>query len=206
MTSLVVRIRRAGSSPFRQPAGDSGIGHQRSRQRQAILHNRQGLASAETGYPCEGLGDLGCSEAPSSGLASPWEAFSRRAAMPRQSFLGIHFVFRKFQKSNRRNFQRGLPALSNLWEFWNADKWAEQHGYDCSYALARESPPVTLREGALKKGSWLVQGFAYTFVCNSAGSGPSDPMSALEGSPGCMENVRGSCAISPGFSLVFDGT
>ena len=48
--------------------------------------------------------------------------------MPRQSFLGIHFVFRKFEKSDPRNFQRGLPALSNLWEFWNADKWAEQHG------------------------------------------------------------------------------
>ena len=64
-----------------------------------------------------------------------------------------------------------------------------------SYALARESPPVTLREGALKKGSWLVQGFAYTFVCNSAGSGPSDPMSALEGAPGCVGAVRGGCAI-----------
>ena len=110
-------------------------------------------------------------------------------------FLGIHFVFRKFEKSDPRNFQHGLPALSNLWEFWNADKWAEQHGYDCSYALARESPPVTLREGALKKGSWLVQGFAYTFVCNSAGSGPSDPMSALEGAPGCVGAVRGGCAI-----------
>ena len=34
-------------------------------------------------------------------------------------------------------------------------------------AIARESPPVTLREGALKKGSWLVHGFASTFVSNS---------------------------------------
>ena len=100
--------------------------------------------------------------------------------MPRQSFLGIHFVFRKFEKSDPRNFQRGLPALSNLWEFWNADKWAEQYEYDCSYALARESPPVTLREVALKNGSWLVHGFASTFVCNSARSVPSDPVSALE--------------------------
>ena len=39
------------------------------------------------------------------------------------------------------------------------------------------------------------EGFACTFVCNSAGSGPSDPMSALEGAPGCVGAVRGGCAI-----------
>ena len=33
----------------------------------------------------------------------------------------------KFQKSAPRNFQRRLPALSNLCDFWNTDMWAEQH-------------------------------------------------------------------------------
>ena len=148
-----MRIRRAGSSPVRQPAGDKRIYHQLLGSGRRCSTIEEVSTAAWPGYPCEGLGDLGCSEAPSSGLSSPWEAFSRRAAMPRQSFLGIHFVFRKFEKSDPRNFQRGLPALSNLWEFWNADKWAEQHGCDCSYALARESPPVTLREGALEEAS-----------------------------------------------------
>ena len=78
------------------------------------------------------------------------ESAGFRSSMPRQSFLGINFVFRKFEKSDPRNFQRGLPALSNLWEFWNADKWAEQHGYAYSYALARESRTVTQREETLK--------------------------------------------------------
>ena len=115
--------------------------------------------------------------------------------MPRQSFIVLELVFRKFQKSDRCNFQRRLPALSNLCDFWNTDMWAEQHGHATSYAPACESRAVPQREGALKKGSWLVQGFACTFVCNSAGSGPSDPMSALEGAPGCVGAVRGGCAI-----------
>ena len=115
--------------------------------------------------------------------------------MPRQSFIVLELVFRKFQKSDRCNFQRRLPALSNLCDFWNTDMWAEQHGHDTSYAPACESRAVPQREGALKKGSWLVHGFASTFVCNSDGSVPGDPMSALEGAPGCVGAVRGGCAI-----------
>ena len=114
--------------------------------------------------------------------------------MPRQSFIVLELVFRKLEKTITAAFLCRVRVSEHLWESWDVDMSVEQHGYDCSYALARESPPVTLREGALKKGSWLVQGFAYTFVCNSAGSGPSDPMSALEGAPGCVGAVRGGCA------------
>ena len=145
-----MRIRRAGYGPHRRPAGDKRIGHHPTGRVRRCFTIEKASPAAEKGEPYDGPGDLGCSEAPSSGLSSPWQAFSRRAAMPRQSFLGIHFVFRKFEKSDPRNFQRGLPALSNLWEFWNADKWAEQHGYACSYALARESRTVTQREETLK--------------------------------------------------------
>ena len=105
--------------------------------------------------------------------------------MPRQSFIVLELVFRKLEKTITAAFLCRVRVSEHLWESWDVDMSVEQHGYDCSYALARESPPVTLREGALKKGSWLVQGFAYTFVCNSAGSGsgPSDPVSALEIGP-----------------------
>ena len=122
--------------------------------------------------------------------------------MPRQSFIVLELVFRKLEKTITAAFLCRVRVSEHLWESWDVDMSVEQHGYDCSYALARESPPVTLREGALKKGSWLVQGFAYTFVCNSAGSGPSDPMSALEGAPGCVGAVRGGCAIFFVFSLI----
>ena len=116
--------------------------------------------------------------------------------MPRQSFIVLELVFRKLEKTITAAFLCRVRVSEHLWESWDVDMSVEQHGYDCSYALARESPPVTLREGALKKGSWLVQGFAYTFVCNSAGSGPSsDPVSALEGAPGCGGAVRGGCSI-----------
>ena len=145
-----MRIRRAGHGPHRRPAGDQRIYHQLLGSGRRCFTIEKVSHSSETGELYDGCVDLATREAPSSGLSSPWEAFSRRAAMPRQSFLGIHFVFRKFEKSDPRNFQRGLPALSNLWEFWNADKWAEQHGYACSYALARESRTVTQREETLK--------------------------------------------------------
>ena len=116
--------------------------------------------------------------------------------MPRQSFIVLELVFRKLEKTITAAFLCRVRVSEHLWESWDVDMSVEQHGYDCSYALARESPPVTLREGALKKGSWLVQGFACTFVCNSAGSGPSDPMSALEGAPGCPNGNRISKLIT----------
>ena len=150
MTSRVVRIRRAGSSPVRQPAGDKRIYHQLLGSGRRCSTIEEVSTAAWPGYPCEGLGDLGCSEAPASGLSSPWEAFSRRAAMPRQSFIVLELVFRKFQKSDRCNFQRRLPALSNLCDFWNTDMWAEQHGHATSYAPACESRAVPQREQTLK--------------------------------------------------------
>ena len=123
--------------------------------------------------------------------------------MPRQSFIVLELVFRKLEKTITAAFLCRVRVSEHLWESWDVDMSVEQHGYDCSYALARESPPVTLREGALKKGSWLVQGFAYTFVCNSAGSGPSDPMSALEGAPGCVGAVRCAlCAVRGGCAIL----
>ena len=150
LNGRVVRISGAGCSQDRRPAGDQRICHHHLGSGRRRFTIEKVSHSSETGELYDGCVDLATREAPSSGLSSPWEAFSRRAAMPRQSFLGIHFVFRKFEKSDPRNFQRGLPALSNLWEFWNADKWAEQHGYACSYALARESRTVTQREETLK--------------------------------------------------------
>ena len=56
----------------------------------------------------------------------------------------------KFQKSAPRNFQRRLPALSNLCDLWNTDMWAEQHGHATSYAPACESRAVPQREQTLK--------------------------------------------------------
>ena len=85
--------------------------------------------------------------------------------MPRQSFIVLELVFRKLEKTITAAFLCRVRVSEHLWESWDVDMSVEQHGYDCSYALARESPPVTLRKGALKKGSWLVQGFACTFVC-----------------------------------------
>ena len=75
--------------------------------------------------------------------------------MPRQSFIVLELVFRKFQKSDRCNFQRRLPALSNLCDFWNTDMWAEQHGHATSYAPACESRAVPQREQTLKYGPSL---------------------------------------------------
>ena len=93
LTSRVVRIRRAGSSPVRQPAGDKRIYHQLLGSGRRCSTIEEVSTAAWPGYPCEGLGDLGCSEAPSSGLSSPWQASLRRAAtrlrraaMWRQSF------------------------------------------------------------------------------------------------------------------------
>ena len=145
-----VRIPRAGCSRDRRLAGDSGIDHQLlgSGRRRFTIHKV--WPAAEKGYPYDGPVDLGCSQAPSRGLSSPWQAFSRRAAMPRQSFIVLELVFRKFQKSDRCNFQRRLPALSNLCDFWNTDMWAEQHGHATSYAPACESRAVPQREQTLK--------------------------------------------------------
>ena len=75
--------------------------------------------------------------------------------MPRQSFIVLELVFRKLEKTITAAFLCRVRVSEHLWESWDVDMSVEQHGYDCSYALARESPPVTLREGALKKGSWL---------------------------------------------------
>ena len=83
------RIRRAGCSRDRQPAGDKRIYHQLLGSGRRCSTIEEVSTAAWPGYPCEGLGDLGCSEAPASGLSSPWEAFSRRAAMPRQSLLKL---------------------------------------------------------------------------------------------------------------------
>ena len=41
-----------------------------------------------------------------------------------------------------------------------------------------------------------MQGFACTFVCNSARSVPGDPMSALEGAPGCDWESRSGSSVS----------
>ena len=71
LTSRVVRIRRAGSSPVRQPAGDKRIYHQLLGSGRRCSTIEEVSTAAWPGYPCEGLGDLGCSEAPSSGLSSP---------------------------------------------------------------------------------------------------------------------------------------
>ena len=195
MNGRVVRISGAGCSQDRRPAGDQRICHHHLGSGRRRFTIEKVSHSSETGELYDGCVDLATREAPASGPSSLWQALSGRAAMWRQSFLVIHLVFRKMQKTDRRSFLCRVRVSEHLCDSWNANKWKEQHGYDCSYALARESPPVTLREGALKKGSWLVQGFACTFVCNSAGSGPSDPMSALEGAPGCVGAVRGDCAI-----------
>ena len=70
--------------------------------------------------------------------------------MWRQSFLVIYLVFQKIEKSLTVAFLCGLPASENLCDSWNANMWKEQHGYDCSYALACESRTVTQREQTLK--------------------------------------------------------
>ena len=70
--------------------------------------------------------------------------------MSRQSFLVMHLVFRKFERSARSSFSRPPPRQVNLCDSWNANMWKDQHGHGCSYALARESRTVTQREEALK--------------------------------------------------------
>ena len=65
------RIRRAGCSRDRRPAGDCGIDDQLlgSGRRRFTIHKV--WPAAEKAYPREGPVDLGCSEAPSRGLSSP---------------------------------------------------------------------------------------------------------------------------------------
>ena len=70
--------------------------------------------------------------------------------MSRQSFLVMHHVFRKMQKSDRPSFLCRVRVSEHLCDSWNANMWKDQHGHGCSYALARESRTVTQREEALK--------------------------------------------------------
>ena len=70
--------------------------------------------------------------------------------MPRQSFIVLELVFRKLEKTITAAFLCRVRVSEHLCDSWNANMWKEQHGYDCSYALACESRTVTQREGALK--------------------------------------------------------
>ena len=145
-----MRIRRAGYGPHRRPAGDKRIGHHPTGRVRRCFTIEKASPPAEKGEPYDGPGDLGCSEAPSSGLSSPWQALRGRVAMPRRSLLVIYLGNRKFQKSLAVAFLSRLPASENLCDSWNANMWKDQHGHGCSYALARESRTVTQREEALK--------------------------------------------------------
>ena len=87
------RIRRAGCSRDRRPAGNKRIGHHPigSGRRRVTIHKV--WPAAETGAPYAGSVDLLTRGAPSNGLSSPWQASLRRAAtrlrraaMWRQSF------------------------------------------------------------------------------------------------------------------------
>ena len=120
-----MRIRRAGYGPHRRPAGDKRIGHHPTGRVRRCFTIEKASPTAEKGEPYDGPGDLGCSEAPSSGLSSPWQALRGRVAMPRRSLLVIYLRFGKFQKSDRRSFQRRLPASENLCDSWNANMWKE---------------------------------------------------------------------------------
>ena len=150
MTSRVVRIRRAGSSPNRQPAGDKRIYHQLLGSGRRCFTIGKVSHSSETGEQNDGCVDLATREAPASGPSSLWQALGERAAMWRQSFLVIHLVFRKTQKSDRRSFLCRVRVSEHLCDSWNAYMWKEQHGHACSYALACESRTVTQREKTLK--------------------------------------------------------
>ena len=150
LNGRVVRIRRAGSSPVRQPAGDKRIYHQLLGSGRRCFTIGKVSHSSETGEQYDGCVDLATREAPASGPSSLWQALSGRAAMWRQSFLVIYLVFRKIEKSLTAAFLCRLPASENLCDSWNANMWKEQHGHACSYALACESRTVTQREQTLK--------------------------------------------------------
>ena len=49
--------------------------------------------------------------------------------MSRQSFLVMHLVFRKFEKSARHRFSPRPPRQVSLWDPWGVDMWREQHRY-----------------------------------------------------------------------------
>ena len=150
LNGRVVRIRRAGCSQDRRPAGDQRICHHHLGSGRRRFTIEKVPHSSETGELYDGCVDLATREAPASGPSSLWQALSGRAAMWRQSFLAIHLVFRKMQKSDRPSFLCRVRVSEHLCDSWNANKWKEQHGYDCSYALARESRTVTQREETLK--------------------------------------------------------
>ena len=150
LNGRVVRIRRAGCSQDRRPAGDQRICHHHLGSGRRRFTIEKVSHSSETGELYDGCVDLATREAPASGPSSLWQALSGRAAMWRQSFLVIHLVFRKMQKSDRPSFLCRVRVSEHLCDSWNANKWKEQHGYDCSYALARESRTVTQREETLK--------------------------------------------------------
>ena len=145
-----MRIRRAGYGPHRRPAGAKRIGHHPTGRVRRCFTIEKASAATEKGEPYDGPGELGCSEAPSSGLSSPWQALRGRVAMPRRSLLVIYLGFRKSQKCARLRFSRPPPRQLNLCDSWNANMWKDQHGHGCFSALARESRTVTQREEALK--------------------------------------------------------
>ena len=70
--------------------------------------------------------------------------------MPRQSFIVLELVFRKLEKTITAAFLCRVRVSEYLWESWDVDMSVEQHGYDCSYALACESRAVPQREQTLK--------------------------------------------------------
>ena len=141
LTSCVVRIRRAGSRPGRQPAGDKRIGHHPiGSVRRCFTIEKVSLA-AFTGLLCDGCVDLATREAPASGPSSLWQALSGRAAMWRQSFLVIYLVFRKIEKSLTAAFLCQLRVSEHLCDSWNANMWKEQHGHALT-SEALESFPV----------------------------------------------------------------
>ena len=71
LTSRVVRIRRAGSSPVRQPAGDKRIYHQLLGSGRRCSTIEKASPAAESGQPYDGPVDLLTRGAPPSGLSSP---------------------------------------------------------------------------------------------------------------------------------------
>ena len=99
-----MRIRRAGYGPHRRPAGDKRIGHHPTGRVRRCFTIEKASPPAEKGEPYDGPGDLGCSEAPSSGLSSPWQALRGRVAMPRRSLLVIYLGNPKIPKEPRRRF------------------------------------------------------------------------------------------------------
>ena len=66
-----MRIRRAGSSPVRQPAGDKRIYHQLLGSGRRCSTIEKASPAAESGQPYDGPVDLLTRGAPPSGLSSP---------------------------------------------------------------------------------------------------------------------------------------